>query len=74
MPVADADHEKALIIVDPIDYQMGLERMDPHRRRNLMALTRHSRIGGYEFEHRKKLIVVSLGDQGSEGSDALFGD
>lgn len=39
-----------------------------------MALTRHSRIGGYELERRKKLIVVSSGDQGPEGSDALFGD
>jgi len=72
--MTDTDHENAPIIVDPIDYQVSLECMDSDRRRNLMALTRHSRTRGYEIEHIKKLIVISFGGQGSEVADTLFGD
>jgi len=42
----DTDHEDASILFDAINYKVCLEGMDPNRRRNLMALTRHSWIAG----------------------------
>lgn len=39
-----------------------------------MALMRHLRIRGNELKYSKKLIMISLRDQGSENADALFGD
>ena len=72
--MADADYKNAFIVIDPINHQMGFERIDPNRRRNLVAFTRHPWIRSYKFDHRKKLIVIPFGDQGSERADALVGD
>ncbi|MDQ0562547.1 hypothetical protein QO004_004352 [Rhizobium mesoamericanum] len=39
-----------------------------------MTFTRHQRTRGDEIKHGEKLIVISLGDRGTEIANALLGD
>jgi hypothetical protein len=72
VPVADTDHKNAPIIVDPIDNKVGLEGMDPDRRRNFVTLSSHSRVRSNQLEYREKLIVISLGDLWPKTAKTLF--
>lgn len=62
MAVPYADDEYAPVFNDAVHDRVSLERMDPDRRRNLMAFACHSWVGGDELEEGKKLTVILSGD------------
>jgi hypothetical protein len=61
MSMAYSDHENGSLLFDAVDNQMGFERMDPDRRRNLFSLTRHSGICGDQFKEREQVVMVPSG-------------
>ena len=54
MAVPYADDEYAPVFNDAIHDKVSLERMNPDRRRNLMAFARHSWVGSDEVQQGKK--------------------
>ncbi len=72
MAVPYTDHEYVPVFNDTIHDKVSFERMNPDRRRNLMAFARHSWIGSDEVQQGKKLIVISFGNQCSEIANAFF--
>lgn len=72
MSVPDADGENASILVEAVNYEVSFKGMYPDRRRNLMAFARHSWVRGDEFESRKKLIMISFGNQCSEDTATAY--
>ncbi|OWK23388.1 hypothetical protein AJ87_37290 [Rhizobium yanglingense] len=74
MSIAYSNHETGPVIFDPVDNEMGFERMDSNRRRNLFSLTPYSRICGKQVKHRGQLVMIPPRLCGSEHADALLGD
>lgn len=72
MPMTDTDHKNAPVIVDPIDHKVGLEGMDPDRRRDFVTLTGHSRVRSNQLEYREKLIVISFSDLWPKTANSLL--
>lgn len=72
MAVPYADDEYAAVFNDAIHDKVSLERMDPDRRRNLMAFACNSWAGGDELEQGKKLVVISFADYCSKDADAFL--
>ncbi|MBB3659989.1 hypothetical protein FHX15_005258 [Rhizobium sp. BK650] len=68
------DHENCSVLLDPVDNEMGFERMDSNWRRNLFSLARRSRISCNEIKHRKQFVMIPPSLCGPENAHTLFGD
>jgi molybdenum-dependent DNA-binding transcriptional regulator ModE len=74
MSMAYSDDKNIIVVIDNVDDQMRLKRVETHRRRDLNSFSRHSRVGRNQIEQIEQLKMVVQRLLLTKESEAGFGN